>query len=79
MKKFIVVHFDKKEIKRTVKKAADELYLKEEQMNSTEKILRETIKVLEDIVDIQKKTINTYKEILQEVQNGQQRHNCSNR
>ena len=36
-------------------------------MDSTEKILRETIKVLEDIVDIQKKTINTYKEILQEV------------
>ena len=48
-------------------------------MDSTEKILRETIKVLEDIVDIQKKTINTYKEILQEVQNGQQRYNCSNR
>ena len=48
-------------------------------MDSTEKILRETIKVLEDIVDIQKKTINTYKEILQEVQNGKQRHNCSNR
>ena len=48
-------------------------------MDSTEKILRETIKVLEDIVDIQKKTINTYKEILQEVQNGQQRRNCSNR
>ena len=48
-------------------------------MNSTEKILRETIKVLEDIVDIQKKTINTYQVILQEVQNGQQRHNCSNR
>ena len=67
MKKYIVVHFDKKEIKRAAKEAADELYLKEEQTNSTEKILRETIKVLEDIVDIQKKTINTYKEILQEV------------
>ena len=48
-------------------------------MDSTEKILRETIKVLEEIVDIQKQTINTYKEILQEVQNGQQRRNCSNR
>lgn len=39
-------------------------------MDSTEKILRATIKVLEDIVDIQQKTINTYKQILQEVQNG---------
>ena len=48
-------------------------------MNNTEKILRETIKVLEEIDEKQKKTINTYKEILQEVQNGQQRHNCSNR
>lgn len=48
-------------------------------MDSTEKILRATIKVLEDIVDIQQKTINTYKQILQEVQNGQQRRNCSNR
>ena len=48
-------------------------------MDSTEKILRATIKVLEDIVDIQQRTINTYKQILQEVQNGQQRRNCSNR
>ena len=30
MKKSIVVHFDKKEIKRAVKKANDKLYLKEE-------------------------------------------------
>ena len=30
MKKSIVVHFDKKEIKRDAKKAADELYSKEE-------------------------------------------------
>lgn len=30
MKKCIVVHFDKKEIKRTIKNGADELYLKEE-------------------------------------------------
>ena len=30
MKKSIVVHFDKKEIKRAVKNGADELYLKEE-------------------------------------------------
>lgn len=30
MKKSIVVHFGKKEIKRAVKKASDELYLKEE-------------------------------------------------
>ena len=29
MKKSIVVHFDKKEIKRAVKNASDELYLKE--------------------------------------------------
>ena len=79
MKKPIVLHIDKKEIKRAVKKAADELYSKEEQMNSTEKILRATIKVLEDIVDIQQKTINTYKQILQEAQNGQQGRNCSNR
>ena len=48
-------------------------------MDSTEKILRETIKVLEDIVDIQQRTINTYKQILQEAQNGQQGRNCSNR
>lgn len=48
-------------------------------MDSTEKILRATIKVLEDIVDIQQKTINTYKQMLQEAQNGQQRRNCSNR
>ena len=48
-------------------------------MDSTEKILRATIKVLEDIVDIQQRTINTYKQILQEVQNGQQGRNCSNR
>ena len=39
-------------------------------MNSTEKILRATIKVLEDIVDIQQRTINTYKKMLQEAQNG---------
>lgn len=48
-------------------------------MDSTEKILREIIKVLEDIVDIQQRTINTYKQILQEAQNGQQRCNCNNR
>ena len=30
MKKSIVLHFDKKEIKRAAKEAADELYLKEE-------------------------------------------------
>ena len=48
-------------------------------MNSTEKILKATIKVLEDIVDIQQRTINTYKQILQEAQNGQQGRNCSNR
>ena len=30
MKKSIVLHIDKKEIKRAVKKASDELYLKEE-------------------------------------------------
>ena len=48
-------------------------------MDNTEKILRATIKVLEDIVDIQQKTINTYKQILQEVQNGQKWRNCSNR
>lgn len=30
MKKTIVLHFDKKEIKRAVKKAANELYSKEE-------------------------------------------------
>ena len=30
MKKCIVLHIDKKEIKKDVKKAADELYLKEE-------------------------------------------------
>ena len=30
MKKSIVVYFDKKEIKKAVKKASDELYLKEE-------------------------------------------------
>ena len=30
MKKPIVLHIDKKEIKRTAKEAADELYLKEE-------------------------------------------------
>ena len=30
MKKSIVLHFDKKEIKRAVKNASDELYLKEE-------------------------------------------------
>lgn len=30
MKKTIVVHFDKKEIKRALKEAADELYSKEE-------------------------------------------------
>ena len=30
MKKSIVVHFDKKEIKRAVKNGANELYLKEE-------------------------------------------------
>ena len=30
MKKCIVLHFDKKEIKRAVKNASDELYLKEE-------------------------------------------------
>ena len=29
MKKFIVVHFDKKEIKRSAKEADDELYSKE--------------------------------------------------
>ena len=29
MKKYIVLHIDKKEIKRAAKKAADELYLKE--------------------------------------------------
>lgn len=39
-------------------------------MDNTEKILRATIKVLEDIVDIQQKTINTYKQMLQEAQNG---------
>ena len=48
-------------------------------MDSTEKILRSTNKVLEDIVDIQQKTINTYKQILQEAQNGEQRCNCNNR
>ena len=48
-------------------------------MDNTEKILRATIKVLEDIVDIQQRTINTYKQILQEAQNGQQGRNCSNR
>ena len=48
-------------------------------MDSTEKILRATIKVLEDIVDIQQRTINTYKQILQEAQNGQKWRNCSNR
>ena len=48
-------------------------------MDSTEKILRATIKILEDIVDIQQRTINTYKQILQEAQNGQQGRNCSNR
>lgn len=30
MKKCIVLHIDKKEIKRAAKEAADELYLKEE-------------------------------------------------
>ena len=30
MKKSIVLHIDKKEIKRSVKKASDELYSKEE-------------------------------------------------
>ena len=39
-------------------------------MDNTEKILRATIKVLEDIVDIQQKTINAYKQMLQEAQNG---------
>lgn len=48
-------------------------------MDSTEKILRATIKVLKDTVDIQQEIINTYKKMLQEAQNGQQRRNCSNR
>lgn len=48
-------------------------------MDNTEKILRAIIKVLEDTIDIQKQTINTYKQMLQEAQNGQQRRNCSNR
>lgn len=70
MKKSIVVHFDKKEIKRTIKNNANELYLPEEQMDNTEKILRATIKVLKDTVDIQQEIINTYKKMLQEAQNG---------
>ena len=70
MKKCIVLHIDKKEIKRAAKKAADELYLKKEQMDSTEMILRERIKVLKETIDIQQQTINTYKKMLQEVQNG---------
>lgn len=70
MKKSIVVHFYKKEIERTIKNNADELYLPEEEMDNTEKILRATIKVLKDIVDIQQEIINTYKKMLQEAQNG---------
>ena len=48
-------------------------------MDSIEMILRERIKVLKETIEIQQQTINTYKKILQEVQNGQQRRNCSNR
>ena len=70
MKKPIVLHIDKKEIKRAVKKEADELYLKEEYMDSTERVLRERIKVLKETIEIQQQTINTYKKMLQEVQNG---------
>ena len=39
-------------------------------MDSTEMILRERIKVLKETIDIQQQTINTYKKMLQEVQNG---------
>ena len=70
MKKCIVLHIDKKEIKRALKEAADELYSKEEYMDSTERVLRERIKVLKETIDIQQQTINTYKKMLQEVQNG---------
>ena len=48
-------------------------------MDSTEMVLRERIKVLKETIDIQQQTINTYKQILQEAQNGKQRCNCSNR
>ena len=39
-------------------------------MDSIEMILRERIKVLKETIEIQQQTINTYKKILQEVQNG---------
>ena len=69
MKKSIVVHLDKKEIERTVKNGADELYM-EEEMNSIEMILRKRIKILKQTIDIQQQIINTYKKMLQEAQNG---------
>ena len=39
-------------------------------MDSTEMILRERIKVLKETIEVQQQTINTYKKMLQEVQNG---------
>ena len=39
-------------------------------MNSTEMVLRERIKVLKETIDIQQQTINTYKKMLHEAQNG---------
>ena len=40
-------------------------------MDSTEMVLRERIKVLKETIEVQQQTINTYKKMLQEVQNGQ--------
>ena len=39
-------------------------------MDSTEMVLRERIKVLKETIEIQEQIINTYKKMLQEVQNG---------
>ncbi len=39
-------------------------------MDSTEMVLRERIKVLKETIEVQQQTINTYKKMLQEVQNG---------